>query len=332
MTRRKDLEQWLDGAGCNVAEMRMIAGDASNRKYFRSTPNGKSIVIMDAPPEKGEDIQPFVAIAQWLRAQGLSAPEIVSQDTGHGFLMLEDLGDDLFARVLEKSPRQESEFYHAAADVLLRIQSAPPPVLGVYSADVMAELSALSLDWYRAKICGDQDTTLRSEFTTKIISALRPLEADPRVLIQRDYHAENLLWLPARQGVARVGLLDFQDAMIGHPAYDLVSVLQDARRDVTPDVSREVFRYFTDRTRHIGDFSKAYYLLGLQRNLRILGVFVRLCVRDGKRGYLDLIPRVWGHIQTCLENLSGTSLVELVSESLPPPTPDALNSLRKLRG
>jgi aminoglycoside/choline kinase family phosphotransferase len=159
------------------------------------------------------------------------------------------------------------------------------------------------------------------------------LDADLSVLIQRDYHAENLLWLPERQGVARIGLLDFQDAMLGHPVYDLVSVLQDARRDVNPVVAEQTRQHFEAQSGMSStSFDLAYAVLGLQRNLRILGVFARLCLRDDKPHYVDFMPRVWGHIQTNLTHPALSEVADIISRDLPVPTPDNLSLLKSKRG
>ncbi|MEP2427182.1 MAG: phosphotransferase, partial [Tateyamaria sp.] len=166
-------------------------------------------------------------------------------------------------------------------------------------------------------------------FLSAFTDLLAPLDPHAKVLIQRDYHAENLLWLPERQGAAQVGLLDFQDAVLGHPAYDLVSVMQDARRDLAPDTAPNMIRYFLDQSGHSAEtFDTAYALLGAQRNLRILGVFARLCIRDGKAHYVDLIPRVWGHIQSNPSHPALAPIATLVTDTLPPPTAENLDILR----
>ena len=190
----------------------------------------------------------------------------------------------------------------------------------------MTDMAALAYVWYaRGKIDAAQVDRFKAEFHTLIA----PLDTAPCVLIQRDYHAENLLWLPSRNGVARVGLLDFQDAMSGHPAYDLVSVLQDARRDVSTQIETEMkAHYVSANGLDAIEFDHAYALLGLQRNLRILGVFARLCMRDGKAHYVDLIPRVWDHIQTNLAHPELSDIAAVINTDLPQPSPSILEHLK----
>lgn len=308
--------------------MTMVAGDASNRKYYRLPRRDRSVIAMDAPPDKGEDVRPFVRIANWLGSIGLSAPYVFTVNEAAGFVVLEDLGDDLYARIF-RNGHPERALYVSAADVLWRLQSAVPPrELAPYSSTLMAEMAALSVAWYRKGATGSDTADLADGMQRLMETRLAPLSAPPPVMILRDYHAENLLWLPAREGVRRVGLLDFQDAMLGHPAYDLVSMLQDARRDVDPGLAAEIFSHFTRVLEPGPDFPAQYHLLGLQRNLRILGVFARLCMRDGKVGYVDLIPRVWGHVAHNLDALEDADLRRMVTDLLPEPDAGVLDRLR----
>ncbi|MDQ2094329.1 aminoglycoside phosphotransferase family protein [Rhodalgimonas zhirmunskyi] len=333
MTNRDALiPDFLDRAGWGDATVAPLAGDASNRRYLRLRDEGKGpAVLMDAPPEKGEDVRPFIAIADHLYALGLSAPRILARDENAGFLLLEDLGDDLFARVIPRDPTLESTLYEAATDLLITLHHAPAPTaLKCYSPTLMAEMAALAYDWYLAHSVGP-DLASRDVFLARLEPLLKAHASEHDVLIQRDYHAENLLWLPDRDGVARVGLLDFQDAMSGHRAYDLVSLLQDARRDVPPALEREMLtRYIrraADQDPHA--FERAYHLLGAQRNLRILGVFTRLCIRDGKAHYVDLIPRVWGLLQRDLDHPALAAVAPHLRATLPEPTQDILDRLKQ---
>ncbi len=307
-----------------------LAGDASNRRYERLTSSdGKTVVLMDAPPEKGEDVRPFIRVTEYLRGQGLSAPEILAQDIEHGFLLLEDLGDDLYARVIQREPALEKDLYEAATDALVALHQAPMPDLEPYGPRMMAEMSGLALSKYRAGILGSQDEDLQARFEDLFEDILRgTVKGDP-VLVQRDYHAENLLWLPDREGVARVGLLDFQDARAGHPAYDLVSLLQDARRDVPAGIEMQMIdRYIAASGADETGFRTAYTVLGVQRNMRILGVFARLGTDYGKPHYVDLIPRVWNHFIHGLEHPALARVGELLRENLPAPAPENLARLR----
>jgi aminoglycoside/choline kinase family phosphotransferase len=330
MTDRATLvRKFLSGTDWAGIEPVSLAGDASNRRYDRLIRDGDSVVLMDAPPEKGEDVRPFVRIAQFLSENGLSAPKILHQDAENGFLLLEDLGDGLFARVAQSDPETEPQLYTAATDVLVQLHRVSPPALAPYSAEVMTKMAALAWDWYRKGISGQADA---QAFTDAFLPILRAHAGDQTVLIQRDYHAENLLWLPDRAGVARVGLLDFQDAMTGHPAYDLVSLLKDARRDVSADLEQQMIAHYVSETgSDPAEFQSAYQVLGVQRNLRILGVFARLCLRDTKPSYVDLIPRVWRHLQNGLAHPALTPVAPLIQD-LPEPTPENLQRLKDQAG
>jgi N-acetylmuramate 1-kinase len=311
------------------ATRKPLAGDASNRRYDRLHLHGKTAVLMDAPRDKGEDIRPFVRIARFLSGLGLSAPTIMAEDVEHGFLLLEDLGDDLFARVIPRQPDLERPLYEAATDALIHLhRAAPLDDLKPYDPAVMLDMAALAWRWYLGGALAE-DTTSEQAFRAAFARVLQTHASATPVLIQRDYHAENLLWLPGRDGPARVGLLDFQDAMKGHPAYDLVSVLQDARRDVPPAIEEAMItRYVAATGQDDTDFRAAYAVLGVQRNLRILGVFGRLCLMNGKPHYVDLIPRVWDLLLRDLDHPALSSVAKLITDSLPEPTPDILKRLK----
>lgn len=320
-------DAFLKRAGWGNATRHVLAGDASHRRYDRLTApqDGATAVLMDAPPEKGEDVRPFIRIAGHLAKLGLSPPRIIAEDAENGFLLLEDLGDDLFARVIPARPEIEETLYAAATDLLAQLHRHPlPDGLATYSPPLMADLAALAIDWYLPGANASRpDAPVRNAFQAETETVLSRVAAEAPVLILRDYHAENLLWLPGRSGVARVGLLDFQDAMAGHPAYDLVSLLQDARRDV-PDTLREamIARYLAATGRDEARFRQAFAALGAQRNLRILGVFTRLCLRDGKPHYIDLLPRVWADLERNLAHPALSGVKRMVAEHLPAPTAD----------
>lgn len=329
--RAQAIADFIAASGWHGAATRTLAGDASNRRYLRlRAPDGARAVLMDAPAERGEDVGAFARIARHLSGLGLSAPRILAEDGAQGFLLLEDLGDALFARVLETARDKEPPLYEAATDVLVALHRHPAPsALDTYSPEVMADMAALAFDWYALGGTG-AESPARAAFHAEMQSLLARHAACADVLIQRDYHAENLLWLPDRTGLARVGLLDFQDAMRGHRAYDLVSVLQDARRDVPPAIETAMTRRYVAATGVDADaFVTAYHCLGAQRNLRILGVFARLCLRDGKAHYVDLIPRVWGLLQRDLAHPALRGIAAHVHESLPAPEPSVLLRLKE---
>lgn len=331
MTDRENLlRSFIHDAGWDDAQRVTVAGDASNRRYDRLTRgDGTTAILMDAPAEKGEDVRPFMRIAKHLSDVGLNPPSILYANAKTGFLLLEDLGDALFARVLENDPSKETKLYEAAVDVLVHLHAAPMPELATYDAQVMTDMAGLAYDWYLFGVTGQKDSAKTALFKAAFHKAILPLDAAPSVLIQRDYHAENLLWLPDQNGLHRVGLLDFQDAMAGHAAYDLVSVLQDARRDVPQAIEAAmVARYVAATKAEPAEFETAYALLGAQRNLRILGVFARLCMAHGKAHYVDLIPRVWDHIETNLRHPALSEISAMVHADLPYPTPALLKKLK----
>lgn len=318
-----DSTDWRGGA------LSPLAGDASNRSYQRVThPNLPTAVLMDAPPDKGEDTRPFTKIARHLRGLGLSAPEILAADPKDGFLLIEDLGDALFARVLERDLSREPELYTAAMEALIVAQNAPPPPsLTEYGPEQMTEAALLVPEWYIPSAgAGDFPSDTFRELVHDLLCTHLTGDA---VLVQRDYHAENLIWLPDREGPARVGLLDFQDAMLGHSAYDLASLLKDLRRDVSPDVQRQVLELYIARTGAVPDaFRAAYVACSAQRNLRVLGVFTRLCVRDGKTGYPDLLPRLWRNLHDDLAHPSLATLRDFVAQHIPEPSPDIIARIK----
>lgn len=328
--RAATISTFLERAGWGGIMRTLVAGDASNRRYERLSRSAQNtVILMDAPAEKGEDVRPFVAITNHLRSVGLSAPEIIAEDPENGLLLIEDLGDDLFARVMAADAALEVPLYQASVDVLLQLHRSEAPDLPRYDADAMTDKAALAFDWYRRGALGAVDAGERTAFATTFHARLATLDSVPPVLIQRDYHAENLLWLPDRVGVRRVGLLDYQDAMLGHPAYDLMSIAQDARRDVSAATADMMIKRYVDASGLETDgFSSAFALLGVQRNLRILGVFARLSMHYGKPHYVDLIPRVWGHIQTNLAHPALATIKPLIDATLPAPTPTLLQKIK----
>ena len=331
MTDRASLlADFVERAGFGTAARITIAGDASNRRYERLTAaDGSTVILMDAPADKGEDVRPFCAIADHLRGIGLSAPKILHADEANGFLLIEDLGDDLFKRVIGRNPALEVQLYETSVDVLTVLHAAPLPPLAPYDTATMTLFAARAYEWYFFGLTGAQDTPEQSTFQVLMAEVLAPLESAPPVLIQRDYHAENLLWLPERAGAARVGLLDFQDAMSGHPAYDLVSILQDARRDVPPTIEAAMIeRYLAQNPQDDEAFRAAYAILGVQRNLRIIGAFAKLCIDMGKPRYIDLIPRVWEFVERNLAHPALEPVANHVRATLPAPGSDALATLK----
>jgi aminoglycoside/choline kinase family phosphotransferase len=285
-----ETEAFLRKHGFGDATRVPLAGDASARRYERLTGGPQPAILMLCPPQIG--IERFIPVAKWLHQWRKSAPKVLHGDARIGHVLLEDLGDDLFSRVLAGGG-DERLLYGAAVDLLVDLQRRPPPVdLPAYDDAWLLREAALLTEWYAPDAPGDDYRA--------IWQALLPharVGADCFVYV--DYHADNLLWLPEREGHARIGLLDFQDARLGPPAYDLVSLLEDARRDVPPSLAEAMIeRYLAARADLEPEaFRAAYALLGAQRNCKILGLFSRLARRDGKPAYLELLPRVRGHLR-----------------------------------
>lgn len=328
MLDRADLATvFLHRAGWGAARRAFLAGDASDRRYERLHLGGETAILMDAPPGRGDDPADFLRIGRHLLALGLSAPKIIAEDLTQGFLLLEDLGDDLFARILAKDPGRAPELYASATDVILHLhRNAAPTGLPDLTASAWAEAACLVLDWYVFAITGERPAA--ADLCAALTDLMQRHADGPRVLILRDFHAENLLWLPDRQGLAKVGLLDFQLGQMGQPAYDLVSMLQDARRDVHPETEAAMKTRFCAATgQEFHAFEAGYATLGAQRALRILGIFGRLCMVGGKAGYVRLMPRVWGQLQQNLRHPALAPLARLCENLLPPPTSENLTRI-----
>ena len=279
--------------GCEIAP---LAGDASFRRYFRVRRGDARAVLMDAPPPH-ENPRPFIAAAEWLIQSGLSAPAILGRDLDQGLLLIDDFGDSRLRETLDMAPEREAELYEAATDLLVHLHArAPMPGLRPHGLEQWIEELQLFPDWYCTALGLDVD---RAGFDAAWHEVLEPVAADGLgpVTVLRDYHAENIMLIEGRGGVRRLGLLDFQDAVAGHPAYDLVSVLEDARRDVTPSIERDMIDRYVRATGRGDAFERAYWALAGQRNTRILGVFTRLWKRDGKPGYRAFQPRMWGLLE-----------------------------------
>ena len=286
---------FLARAGWAAAAIEPLAGDASFRRYFRVRAEARTAVLMDAPPPH-EDVRPFLAIAGELRARGLAAPGVLAADEVAGLLLIEDFGDARLTSVLAREPGRERELYTLAADVLVELsRRAPPAGLRAFDwAEYRRELGMFD-EWYLpahgiARDTGGYEAAWRTVFERDAPAA--------DTLALRDYHADNLMLRDGRGGLSAMGLLDFQDARAGHRAYDLVSLLQDARRDVAPAIEAAMIdRYVEQVGIEPEQFRADYERLGAQRNTKILGVFARLWKRDGKPAYLALMPRVWGHLE-----------------------------------
>ncbi len=330
---------FLAEAGLADAKRETLQGDASTRRYERlHMPSGATLILMDQPPSvethpcpPGADaatratlgynamarlaagrVDAFVACGGYLRSLGLSAPRVFASDFAEGLAVLEDLGDDLYARLIEGGA-DEAPMYDAATDVLVRLHSeTAPDVLAAdgatwplltYDAVALETGGDLFLEWLpRLHPHLDFGEAARDEWEDLWAPIRAAGEAGATVFCHRDFHAENLIWLPRRIGVARVGLLDFQDALRAHPAWDLSMLLHDARRDVSSEREDAVLaRYFGHRSEvDRRAMLAAFHALGALNLARILGLFARLVVRDRKPRYKAFMPRLWRYLDRCL--------------------------------
>lgn len=295
-----DAPQFLAGCGWAGARIEPLAGDASFRRYFRVVDGSRTAVLMDAPPAH-EDVRPFVAIAEWLDSIGLTAPPILASDFDRGLLLLGDFGDWRLRETLDRDPRREHELYALATDVLVHLHRHPPLAgLPVHGLDQWLDELSLFPDFYCAALGLAVDGAGYRAAWTKVLEPVANDGLGP-VTVLRDYHAENVMLVRGRDGIRHLGLLDFQDALIGHPAYDLASVLEDARRDVPPEIEKAMIDHYVAATAGSEAFERAYWVLAAQRNTRILGVFTRLWKRDNKPHYTAFQPRMWGLLERDLE-------------------------------
>jgi aminoglycoside/choline kinase family phosphotransferase len=296
MTPPAHAPDFLAASGWGGAEILPLAGDASFRRYFRVVNGNRTAVLMDAPPPH-EDPRPFIAVAEWLLARGLSAPEILARDLEKGLLLLGDFGDVRLRETLDSDPAREAELYELATDVLVHLHRHPPMEgLPVHGLSQWLEELKLFTEWYCPAVGANVDI---EAYQRAWRAVLEPVAADGLgpVTVLRDYHAENIMLIEGRDGVTHFGLLDFQDALTGHPAYDLASVLEDARRDVPPAIERAMIERYMAETGSGEGFERAYWALAAQRNTRILGVFTRLWKRDKKPNYRRFQPRMWGLLE-----------------------------------
>jgi len=287
MTPPDTAPAFLAAHGWAGAQIMPLAGDASFRRYFRVIAPGRRAVLMDAPPPH-EDPRPFLAVAAHLAGLGFAPPAVLAVDLDQGLVLLEDFGDARMAEVIAADPARERPVYEAAVDLLADLhRHAPAADLPPYDREVYQREAGLLTEWYAPAVGLSVDA---EGYRAAWDEALAPLSAAAPVTVLRDYHAENIMLLDD----GRLGLLDFQDALAGHPAYDLVSLLQDARRDVSPDLESVMLARYR-AAMPLDD--AAYALLGAQRNAKILGIFTRLWKRDGKPRYLRYQPRVWGYLE-----------------------------------
>jgi aminoglycoside/choline kinase family phosphotransferase len=321
--RQHAMSAFLAAQGWDAVAPAMLTGDASFRRYYRLADNGRRAILMDAPPPQ-EDIRPYVGVAAMLRGLGLSAPEVYAEDCDNGFLLIEDFGDDTYTRLLARGA-DETALYSLAIDTLIELQRAVagdrPPELPLYDEERLLTEAALLVDWYAPSVLGTAlPETARQDYLARWREVLPRAALPAPTLVLRDYHVDNLMLLPGRPAVQGCGLLDFQDAVCGPPSYDLVSLLEDARRDVPPALRAAMTeRYlagFPGLDREA--FRRSAAILAAQRNCKIIGIFTRLWRRDGKPGYLAHIPRVWRLIEEDLREPALRPIADWLARHLPP--------------
>ncbi len=325
MTERdRRIAAFLDAAGWGGAVREALAGDASFRRYQRLIDGARRAVLMDAPPPL-EDVRPFARIARHLRGLGLSAPRIMAADGAAGLLLLEDLGEHTYTRLLEGGADEEA-LYALAVDVLVDIHRRPaaeaiPEGLPPYDDARLLDEACLFTDWYMPAILGrPTPPEVRQAYVEAWLGVFPAVHAQPRTLVLRDYHVDNLMRLEGRHGIAACGLLDFQDAVAGAAAYDLVSLLEDARRDIAPDLAAAMLERYASAFPEIdlAALEAACVILGAQRHAKVMGIFTRLWRRDGKPQYLVHIPRLWRLFEGALGHPMLSAVAEWVDRHVPP--------------
>jgi len=320
--RRHAIAAFLAECGWEGHEPVPLAGDASFRRYYRVAGNSRCAVLMDAPPPQ-EDVVRYIAVSQLLRRLGLSAPKVFAGDRARGFLLIEDFGDDTYTRLLDRGA-DEPALYTLAIDTLIELQRAVKirGTLGLpaYDAGRFLAEAVLLVDWYAPAALGKPLAAgLRDEYLDLWRMVLPQAALPDETLVLRDYHVDNLMLLPDRSGVQSCGLLDFQDAVCGPPSYDLVSLLEDARRDVSPELrlrmTERYFGAFPTLDREV--FLRSAAILAAQRNCKILGIFSRLWRRDGKPRYLVHLPRVWRLLEQDLAHPALAPIARWLDRHLP---------------
>lgn len=307
---RAGYDPLLEHMGWENVVIYPIPSDASFRRYFRIVSGDKSAMLMDAPPEV-EDVRPFLGIARHLKELGFSTPEIYGKIVADGFLLLEDLGEDTFTNALNAGA-DEHELYALGVDTLAALHKigspkAAPDWLEPYDNEKLLTEAALFPDWYMPAVgldnlSNDERAQYESAWLEVLPNAAPAVCGNAPTLVLRDFHVDNLVRMKERKNIAACGLLDFQDALSGHGAYDLMSLLEDARRDLSPDLkSKMLARYHKAvNTKDIENFNAAFAILAATRHAKVIGIFTRLFVRDNKPVYLKHIDRVWKLLELSL--------------------------------
>ena len=324
--REELIADFLNKNGWGNAERRMLAADASFRRYDRLFMDGKTMVFMDAPPPM-ENVRPFVKVAKCLEKNGYSAPHLYAVDEENGFILLEDFGDSTYTRLLNAGENEE-DLYALAIDVLADMHSKPeadivPEGLPLYDVDALLKEAMLFPDWFMPAAFGHQtDKEVADEYALLWEEAFALAGDVPQTMVLRDYHVDNLMRLDGRDGVKACGLLDFQDALHGAVSYDVMSLMEDARRDISPELFIKMQnRYLEAMGDKIPDkekFLTSWAVLAAGRHAKVLGIFVRLCVRDHKPRYLHHLPRLWRLLERALEHPALSGLKLWFNKYIPP--------------
>lgn len=325
MTPPPGASAFISAAGWTGAQILPLAGDASFRRYFRIVDGDRRAVLMDAPPPH-EDPRPFVSVGEWLCGHGFAAPRILARDLDQGLLLLEDFGDARLKEHVDTAPQDEMALYGRAVDLLADLHRLPAQAdLPPYDRAVYQREAGLLTEWFAPAAGLDVDAESYAAAWDKVMP-IAERDAAPVVTVLRDYHAENIMLLPDLSYSRGLGLLDFQDALAGHPAYDLVSLLQDARRDVSPNVEQAMLARYMAAAPVSADFAAAYAVLGAQRNAKIIGIFTRLWKRDGKPRYLAFLPRMWGLLERDLAHPALAPVADWFAANVPADARGALKA------
>jgi len=319
VSRINQIEGFLKSNQIEIKNLIPIKNDASFRKYFRIDKK----ILMDADPTLGEDVSSFININNLLNEFQLNVPEIYSIDKENGFLLLEDLGEDIFSKILDN--KNEEKLYKQAIEILAEIHKKDLNEFNYsilpkkYSIEKLLQESQLFIDWYLKKFLKlDISKTEIKDFSDIISKIFSSLEPKLEKLVLRDYHVDNLILQSSKVGLKQVGILDFQDAVIGQSSYDLISIIEDVRRPITKDLKTSLIDYFVDLTGYdLNNLKNELAFYSVQRNLKILGIFCRLSIRDNKPNYMSYNNNAWIYIESNLNNPIMKDLQNWIKKILP---------------
>ncbi|MFB0611616.1 aminoglycoside phosphotransferase family protein [Aurantiacibacter poecillastricola] len=310
------VDDFLADAGWRGAEIEPLPGDASFRRYFRVRNGENRAMLMDAPPPH-EDPKPFIHVGKWLTEHGLRAPRIFAEAPERGLVLIEDFGHDRMRDWLDDNPGEEKRAYTDAIDALVELHQRPPGPFDPYTLETYLREVSLFPDWF-CRAAGLEVDSMGFAAAWREVLGPVLVRQKPGVTVLRDYHAENIMLLgPHGQYQGEQGIIDFQDALVGHRAYDLVSLLQDARRDVSTELEGAMLDHYCSRLDTDHDFLADYARLGAQRNAKIVGIFARLWKRDGKPRYLPMIPRVWEAMERDIANSALAPITRWFDANIP---------------